>query len=350
MKASRILNYLVIILGVCYIFLLINKPEISREGIASGIILCGKVIIPALFPFVMCVMLVVNSGVLNHIILPKFLRKYFSAELFFVIILSFIGGYPIGAKLLNSIVQKGEISGKTAGKMLNFCINAGPAFIVSAVGSGILGSKEIGVILLLSHILAGVMLMIISNPLKENPCAKGEINPFNLNPADNFVKSVADASGTVLGICSFVIFFSSVNAYIGHFSQTVSWIKPIGALLEITNAVCFTRNIYLISFLLGFGGISVWCQVLSVGSDIQINFTKFLIFRILHGTLSSGITAIFLKLLRPELSVFSNVENPVFSSFYSTAAVGFSLIILGIVFIISVSTKKYVGKITEDMI
>ena len=101
---------------------------------------------------------------------------------------------------------------------------------------------------------------------------------------------------------------------------------------------------------MGFGGISVWCQVLSVGVSIEIRFLKFIIFRFLHGILSVGFAALLLKIFGVGLTVFSNIKAPAFSYFHSTGAVGISLLVLGIVFIISVSTKKYVGKLTEDVI
>ncbi len=353
MNAKHILNFFITLLSVGFILILITKPEICRDGAISGILLCGRVIIPSLFPFVMCIMYIVNSGILNSfekLSVFKRQKKPFSTELCFIVILSFIGGYPIGAKLLNNSVVMGRISAKKAGNMLNYCINAGPAFIVSAIGSGILGSKELGIILLLSHIFAGVILILISN--HKNDYSHNEIeNKINrINPADNFVKSVADASATVLSICSFVILFSAVNAYIQFFSQNSAVLRTLGLVLEITNGVAIAKNIYIIAFLLGFGGISVWCQILSVSNNIAVNFNKFIIFRFLHGTLSVVFTAIFLKFLGSELYVFSNIKTPIFSYFHSSGAIGFSLLILDIVFIISVSTKKYVGKITEDMI
>ncbi len=340
---KKVLDIILLFFALFSFVLLLTKPEICKSGASAGILLCGRVIIPSLFPFTVCVLFVMNSKTLNKIksVFPK-------AQIFLIILISFIGGYPIGAKLLSTAVEQNTISAKKAGKMLNFCINAGPAFIISAVGSGILNSKKLGVILLLSHILSGFMLVFLSR------VSFKEIAPVRkfkgINPADNFVNSVASASNTVLSICGFVILFSTVSAYINYLGQSIKFINILGLTFEITNAVTQTRNIYIIAFLLGFAGISVWCQVMSVSGKIEINFTQFLIFRILHGVLSVLLAIIILRLFPVEISVFSNFKSPSFSAFYSSASVGISLLITGIVFIISVSTKKYVGKILEDMI
>jgi len=344
----RFLNVLIIFAVAFFVFVLILKPEICKTGAAAGILLCGRVIIPSLFPFTMCVIFIINSDILNS--LESVFKGKFRIDILFITLLSFIGGYPIGAKLLsNEVIQK-KLSKNEASNMLNHSINAGPAFIISAVGSGILNSKLAGAILLCSHILSALMLIPLSRKDSVNTAAVTPHKHSRINPADNFVKSVAEASSTVLNICSFTILFSCINAYINHLSDSVSEARIIGLLLEITNALTLTKNIYIISFLLGFGGISIWCQVLSIGKGLEIKPLKFILFRILHGVLSVGFTAILLKLFPLSISVFSNVTSTSFSYFHSTAAVGISLLAMAIVFIISITTKKYAGKIIEDMI
>ena len=66
--------------------------------------------------------------------------------------------------------------------------------------------------------------------------------------------------------------------------------------------------------------------------------------------LSVCFTAIILRLFPANISVFSNTKSTSFLYFHSTAAVGISMLIMGIVFMISVSSKKYVAKVFEDVI
>lgn len=350
---KRFLDIIILFLAVIWVCILISEPEVCKNGTAEGILLCGKVIIPSLFPFTMCVIFIINSGVLNslELIFPRLVsRKKLRFDIFFIILLSFIGGYPIGAKLLNNTVTENRLTKVEASNMLNHSVNAGPAFVISAVGSGILNSKKIGIILLCSHIFSGIMLILFAPKSNTHTKTILSYKHQSINLADNFVKSVAEASNTVLNICSFTILFSAINEYINFFAENIKPVKIIGLILEITNAVTLTNNIYLISFLLGFGGISVWCQVLSVGSNLEIRPFKFILFRILHGVLSICFTAVLLRLFPVNISVFSTTDKLSFSYFYSSGAVGISLLTMAIVFIISLSTKKYAGKIIEDMI
>ena len=49
------------------------------------------------------------------------------------------------------LLQNKKISAKDAGLMLNYCVNAGPAFIIGAVGTGFFRSTALGYILAVSH-------------------------------------------------------------------------------------------------------------------------------------------------------------------------------------------------------
>ena len=170
-KASRFIYIFATVSVLTLTTLLIIKPEPCRTGVINGILLCGRVIIPSLFPFTMCVLFIDKSNILKRLEPLSFLtNKLFglSGELFSIMLLSLIGGYPIGAKLLNESVNAGKISQETARNMLNYCVNGGPAFIVAAVGSGILNSKKIGTILLLSHISATLVICSVSRFFKSS--------------------------------------------------------------------------------------------------------------------------------------------------------------------------------------
>ncbi len=339
----KIKNYLFLGTVFLFLFCLITRPEICKDGAIRGILLSSRVIIPSLFPFTVCILILQSMEFFEVLrFLTPVTKRFFSltAGEFSLFLLSLLGGYPVGAKLLN----EAEIDNKKAGIMLNYCVNAGPAFIISAVGFGILGSEKIGYILLSGHILSAIFLSIAFKffmPPKTEENKKKK--PLNL--ADSFVLSTAKASETVLSICAFVILFSTINAYIESFS-----IKPLLYILEVTNAVAQTKNIYLISFLLGFAGVSVWCQVIFSAKRIRINFPIFLLSRIIHGALSSLFTFAFVRLSGISVATFSNGKVIFKELFYSTAQLGVSMLVMVIIFIISLQSKKYAGKIIEDMI
>ena len=64
--------------AIFFIFLLslliISEPEVCKNGAYSGIIISGKVIIPSLFPFTMCVLFIARSNIFGIL---GFLSPYF---------------------------------------------------------------------------------------------------------------------------------------------------------------------------------------------------------------------------------------------------------------------------------
>lgn len=327
-------------------FLIITNPSVCTDGAITGILLCGKIIIPSLFPFTVCILFILKSGILNRLgFLNKFTLKIFglSSQMFLIFLLSLIGGYPLGAKILNET----EADTPTKSRMLNFCVNAGPAFIILVVGLGRFGSKKIGYILFFSHILSSVLMSFI---FKKRSQKKAQVKLAKLNSIDNFVLSTSESASVTLNICSFVILFSVIINYLNFYSAKLPFLKLLTLILEVTNAITASRNIILVSFLLGLGGICIWCQVLSLSTKIKINYPLFVLSRIIHGGLSAIFTYAFLKIFKIPVPTLSNGQYFTFSLFEKNLAVSVSLITMGIVLIISLYTKKYTGNLLKDLV
>ena len=330
--------------------LVITNPKVCTEGAVKGLLLSGRVIIPSLFPFTACVLFIMKSGGLNLLDFANpFTKRVFrlSPQQFSLMLLSFIGGYPVGGKLLNEAVKSGKISKENAGIMLNYCVNAGPAFIVLAVGGGILGSKKIGYILLLAHIISSLILSLVFGHFIKNDNTDSENTAESFSPADNFVVSVCEAASAIFSVCAYVILFSTVNEYMNCLSEKISVLKYISPLLEVTNAVTGMRNIVIIAFLLGFAGVSVWCQIISMGKLIKINFAVFTLSRTAHGVLSAVITALLLKAFGIAVTVSASVK---YTPTYNGIVLSLSMLSMVIVLIISLFSKKRTGNILKDIV
>ena len=330
--------------------LVITNPKVCTEGAVKGLLLSGRVIIPSLFPFTACVLFIMKSGGLNLLDFANpFTKRVFrlSPQQFSLMLLSFIGGYPVGAKLLNEAVKSGKISKENAGIMLNYCVNAGPAFIVLAVGGGILGSKKIGYLLLLAHIISSLILSLVFGHFIKNDNTDSENTAESFSPADNFVVSVCEAASAIFSVCAYVILFSTVNEYMNCLSEKISVLKYISPLLEVTNAVTGMRNIVIIAFLLGFAGVSVWCQIISMGKLIKINFAVFTLSRTAHGVLSAVITALLLKVFGIAVTVSASVK---YTPTYNGIVLSLSMLSMVIVLIISLFSKKRTGNILKDIV
>lgn len=353
-KFSKLLTPFTAIFVIIFLIAIITSPKICTEGVARGIMLCGNVIIPSLFPFTVCVMIILNSGILSRLrFLEIFTEKLFclTSEQFAVMLLSFIGGYPLGANMINELVKSNKISKNNAKIMINYCVNAGPAFTVLAVGASVLSSKKLGYILLFSHILAAFILALAFRFMfdrKNIACSKTE-PPRSITFSDNIVLSTAKSASAIINICSYVILFSAITNYIDAFSKKIYLLKYIKFILEVTVGITQTHNILLISFLLGFAGISVWCQVISVSTEIKPNIGWLALTRIFHGLISVIITAIILKLFKINITTAAHqMQN--LRYYYSGFSLSVSMLITVIVFLISITSKKSCGKILKDLV
>lgn len=342
------------LIAVIVIVLIISFPDISSIGVSRGLLISANVIIPSLFPFMVFVLMLIKSEIhiknriLNNILYTVFGHNF---DMFFVFVLSLIGGYPIGARLVNEMLMQKKIDNKTANIMLMYCVNAGPAFIVSVVGSGVFNSQKIGFVLLLSHITASILIAIFcGRNLKKLNC-EYQVHNESVKPVSQiFVESVADACGAMLSICCFVILFSAINSYLDFFFGSMSILKYISYFTEVTSAVIKTKNIFFISFLLGFSGLSIWCQVFAMSKGAQINILRFCFGRIMHGTISVVITKLIIVVFKIKISIFSNNINPQNDMLYSNTALFFAMTIMLIVLLTFLYSKNNSGKFINDVI
>ena len=150
-----------ILAALCALFLLILASDTAIERAAYGLRLCWELILPSLFPFF------VVSSLLGRLGFPKLAgqqlaplaRRLFrtSGAGITALLIGLTGGYPLGAAYITELEEQGEIGSDEGARLLGFCNNSGPAFLIGAIGTGIFGSSGIGLLLYLSHVLAAVL-------------------------------------------------------------------------------------------------------------------------------------------------------------------------------------------------
>ena len=348
LKSKKILFVVTVLL----IILLLVFPEVSKDGVTRGLIISSNVIIPSLFPFMVCVLILLKCKLsIKSKAINKFLYKIFghNLDMFFVFLLSMVGGYPIGAKLLSELYNKKIINKKTANLMLMYCVNAGPAFVLSIANVNF--NKNIAIILLASHLLSSIIIAIIcGKKIKKSMIKSNVIKTDDLSFSEIFVKSVAEASASLLKICSFIVLFSSINAYVDYFLKNIPIIGIVTFLIEVTTGILNSKNFLFTSFLLGFSGFSIWFQIFSLSNNIKVNYLLFVFGRIAHGTLSVIITKLIITVFKVKISVFNNgqIYN---SELYSNNIVLFvSMFIMIIILLIFIYSKNNSGKLLKDVV
>ena len=355
-----------IVVAVCAVVIgglfLIFGAEIS-VGIRSGISVCGEVVIPSLFPFMILAEFVALSGASDTLSKPISpftwwlfgLPKVTAAP----ILLSFISGYPVGASLARRLYDSGKISRSDAEKMLTFTVNSSPAMLIFAVGMGMLGGKEYGYLLYIVHILASVLNGILFSRIILNLGANRRVEKVNLptfnaqntiqtigqkssygitkkdgtphyNIADAFVTATADASVSMLKICGCVILFAGIVA-------SIKSARILALILEVTVGckVAINYGIKAISAVVGFGGISVIMQVMTVSKGL-IRPWILILSRITHAAISYGLCSVAISLLPEKTVAVLSTGLPSLDSFSSvTAPASAAMLLLAVVVMFS---------------
>lgn len=324
------------------LILLYSEPV--RDGVKRGLLLCTDTVIPSLFLFTAAVMFISLSGAAGALgkVLNRLSRPVFglSGEQAVVMLLSFFSGYPVGARLINELFMKGAADRPTANKMLFFCVNAGPAFVVTAVGEAILGSRSDGIRLLAAHLCASVITAFALKFKKHHPDSEvgAMLHIKDRSAAESFVEAVRAAADVMISVCSFVVLFSGVSGLIssvldGKTADTVC------GLLEVTVGVsrCTRGQLPAVSFMLGFSGVSVMLQVMSAARDIKPRFLLIVLGRLLHGTVSAAIIFLLDIIFPRAVSVSAGATR---AAVHGSPAAAAALMILCAVLLSSIPEKQ----------
>lgn len=282
------------IAALCAFIMLMLFPTAAKNAVISGLESCGKVIIPSLFPFFVVVNLLSESGLIG-----SFSRRFgsFRSAAF---IIGITGGYPIGADFIASARKRGEISSEAASKLMVFCNNSGPAFIIGALGTGVFSSAYAGILLYASHILAA---LIYGRLFCRVDCADSTADEKSLDFSRAFTVSIKKAVNSVLNICGFVLAFSVLISLLDsqgllfilggelsrifhtelHFNTALmAGIFELGNSISAMQGLAATPlNLALAAFVVGWGGISVHFQTFSVIADTDIKTARYIIGRFL---------------------------------------------------------------------
>ena len=273
---------------------LVAAPSQAIEGAKNGLALCGNVIIPSLFPFFVLSSLVVDLGLAAYLgrALEKVMRPLFrvGGSCAAAVAMGFVGGYPVGARTALQLYQQGQCTRAEAERLLAFCNNSGPAFILGVVGAGVFGSGRVGLLLYLTHAAASILVGILfrfhggRDAGREKRPVRATFETVRASSA--FTGAVVKALQSTLSICAFVVFFSVVlellSAYgvlaalaqvLAMFGVGEEWARRLVAgLLELSSGVSSltgagSQGVSMAAFMLGWAGISVHCQVLSFIGD-----------------------------------------------------------------------------------
>ena len=187
---------------------LLRWPAAAASAAKNGLLLCGDLIIPSLFPFFILSTLTVSLGfstllgrLLEPLMQPLFHQSGAGAS---ALVLGFIGGYPVGAKTVCTLYQEQLCTREQAQSLLAFCNNSGPAFIIGAAGIAVFQSSKVGFILMAIQILSALLVGILLRPPKQarTPELHRSTPTQRKSVAKCITESVGQSATATLNICA----------------------------------------------------------------------------------------------------------------------------------------------------
>jgi len=336
-------------------------------GVKSGLEYAAKILIPSLFPFMVLSSFLIRSGSCDIIgkRTDRICRCIFGlpGETLGAVALSFIGGFPVGARNVRLLYEKGTISIRQAEQMMLYCVCSGPAFLITGVGTLLLHNSQAGVILYVSQLVSGLLIAVITGQYYKKSHftgkRKGEILQKSRQAvSDQLIISCSDAAQGILQLTALVSAFSAIIAICeasGIQNSIKSLLKmckadyPIAEnalyiLTEVTTACGRISSggcpLWLLSFAVGFGGLCVHFQIFALLGDIPIHKGRFFLFRLINALLSSVIVCIIGRFYEPTEMVFA-VGQGIEAEWVSVTAVGTAaMLIMSVIFVLSLKRRK----------
>lgn len=335
---------------------LLAFPRETAEAVKDSILYCLTVLTPSLFPFMVLTGFGADSSAglaLGKLLGPLFRRVFRLPPVCAApILMSFIGGYPAGARGASLLLEQGKVTEEQAGRMMLFCVNPGVAFVVTFLGGAVLHSFQAGWRLFAAVTAAGVLLGALSSLGRPLP---GPGLPERASPPGSALpRAVTGASKSVLQMCACIVLFAAFSAVLtasgifgacgGLLARATPLTGPeasaaLSFLLEVTRGVGAAADFQVgpafFAFGLAFGGLCVHLQLFSFFKKFPVKKGKFFLFRFLHGVLSALAYIILIKLLPGSpVEAFAAEAVRQVSPLSGTLAGGLSLLLMCAAFLL----------------
>lgn len=295
-------SYLFLMVG--FFVVMLCFPSETFQGATNGLLLWFQTILPTLLPFIIISNILVQTNCVYYIsrTIKPVLQKFFhiSDEACYAVLIGFLCGYPMGAKVIGDLIISGRIS-KTEGQyLLSFCNNTSPMFIISYIvmqhfkDDSLLWGTII--ILVLSPVLCSFLFRKFYNYdyiNLSNLHTKKDIC-FNFNMFD---RSIMNGFETITKVGGYIILFSILFMLGSKFP--ISILLPI---LEISNGIPFIIKLsssffVTYTYILGltsFGGFCAVAQTNSMIQDTGLRIFPYIIQKLITATVTSLLASLYI--------------------------------------------------------
>ncbi|MTI47709.1 MAG: sporulation integral membrane protein YlbJ [Firmicutes bacterium] len=332
----KITTYMTVIIAICIVLTIIIYPKDAVDAAKNGLSTWFNIVLPSLLPFFIGSEILVGLGVVNFLgsLLNPIMGPLFnvSGKGAFPLAMSITSGYPVGVKLVSNLRLKNTITRTEAQRLSSFCSTSGPLFMIGAVSVGMFRNVSIGPLIVISHYLGAITVGIIFSYYKRNerPSSDPKNNGNYIKTAlqkllrsrkeDNrplgvlMGDSVKEGMNTMFMVGGFIILYSvvirilEITSVLTAISNLISFVFPfinnkeiihatLSGVIEITNgcslvssvsSVELSTKISVASLLIGWSGLSIHSQSMTMLSKTDINTKIYVLAKALHGIFAFG--------------------------------------------------------------
>ncbi len=297
------------------------SPSDYISAVFGGLLIYVKNVLPALFPFIfftkLLTMMDASVSLSKGLAKPCNLLFHTPPASAYIICMSVLCGYPIGAKLAQEFYLRGEINSLECEKLTATASTAGPIFMIGTAGTLLMGNKTFGYIMLASHLLSNLICGLLIRGkavdhetglvIKSATEGNNDIDMLNTTMCDSII-SVLSVGGYIAMMSLVISFFAQVNLYeiianaLSNIGVNVVLTKGILiGLLEMTYGISALTSGFLppqilvpaATFLVSFGGVCIHLQSMNFLSKCGVRYSRFFFIKLLQALIATGISCLF---------------------------------------------------------
>lgn len=299
-RSKTALGILLAIFSVLAILLFLLRPAKYAESVRTGISLWAVSVLPATFPMLFLTALLSGQTFFHRaarFLAPASEKVYrISGAGALAAILSALSGYPVGARTVADLARADLISREELFGVSILATTSGPAFIVGAVGAGMLNAPTLGWLILLSHMIGVYAVALLFRPKKRPPriVPPPAEAPSLSDLLTNSVLSVLTVGGA---IALFFAFGEMLSDLLTALSVPEGVQIALRGLLEMTTGCALLKDptpltLAAQTFFITFGGLCVLVQQLAFLAPVGVPAGKLIAVKFLQGTLAALICAL----------------------------------------------------------
>lgn len=289
---------LCILLITCLILLVFTHPGVAASGCSLGLTLWYTAVLPSLLPFMILSNLLIRTGLFRYLnpLYAPVLKKLFgiSAEGCYAVLLGFLCGFPMGAKVIADLVREQQLSVEEGNYLLGFCNNVSPAFFLNYICLLKLGYPSVPWMLVLVFYALPLIYGLFTRPFyRFSHETAAERNPSSLVTVSSKKQAslhrldfpmldacMMDAFSTITRLGGYIMLFTILVQFLKLLPIPASALAFLSALLEIScgvdqitayMSVPSVGQTALVCTGAAFGGLCICAQTQSVLADTPLS-------------------------------------------------------------------------------